>query len=89
MTRPPPPPFPPPPSRETDVAFGIVLILMALMLAAFLFFLPRLIRRWRGLPPPDDKAEPVMGDVVKEDVGPVESSFNVRMKMADLRPLKP
>ena len=63
--------------------------MMALMLAALLAFLPRLIRRWRGLPPTDDKAEPVMGEVVKEDVGPVDSSFNVRMKMTDLRPLKP
>lgn len=42
MSSPPNPP-PPPPSRETDVAFGIILILMGLMLAVFLFFLPRIM----------------------------------------------
>lgn len=46
MSSPPNPP-PPPPSRETDVAFGIILVLMGLMLAVFLFFLPRIL----GVPP--------------------------------------
>jgi hypothetical protein len=50
MSSSPPAPPPPPPSRETDVAFGIILILMGLMFAAFLFYLPTLLKPYRSKP---------------------------------------
>ena len=87
MSSPPPPP-PPPPSTETDVAFGIVLILMALMLAAFLLFVPRLIRQARGLPPVEAESSTTEKAPPADAADAVDAAFSVRMPMTDLRPLK-
>ena len=46
MVRPPPPPPPPPPSRETDIAFGIILILCGIGLATILSYVATITNRY-------------------------------------------
>jgi len=66
MSTTPPPPTPPPPSRETDIAFGIVLILFGLLLAGFMIaYAPAYYRRWlASQPKPVAAVGKVVGNVV-------------------------
>ena len=69
MSTSPPPPTPPPPSRETDIAFGIVLVLFGLILAGFMIaYAPAYYRRWQTSRP-KPTTPTIMGEVmVKADV---------------------
>jgi hypothetical protein len=94
MVRPPPPPAPPPPSRETDIAFGVILILCGIGLAIFLTYVPTLINRYRDpaskpavttslqTTPPgsDEKAEGLLPEATQ--------SSATRIPMTTLRPFK-
>ena len=54
--RSPPPPLAPPPSRETDVAFGVILVLTGVVLLAVVGYV--LVRQVRRSPPSLDGKPP-------------------------------